>query len=631
MIRLRHQKVEIVRLLSIIAPHKKRYLIGLLGACLVGSLVPLIMPMLIKFVIDANVSSKMESIFIVCAIFAIIILILGMLTRVFQYAFGKAVKLIMVDLRLKMFQKLEQLPISYYEQTHSGDSMSRINNDLGVVENAFNENMRAILSLVMTGIYAAALMFYLDWRFATALILFGLLTAYVNSKFITPLRKVSNTIQNFAGKQLELLTEITAGTQVSRIYQMSNKLNKQYEKMNDQMAATAVARTKKYALLNSVNFLMMWLNTIGAFVFGAVLLMKGQMTLGTLLSLVLLLEQVTSLFRNLGNYWASLQTALAGSYRVFEIFDLQPEIGAHVALQSPTKLLTTSNYNNATKQVAEEKVGNEAIEINEEKEENEANEVQEVAEVGRRKPHKMVELHNIVFGYQMEKPILNGLNLAVNKGELVALVGPSGSGKSTILKLLLGFYPIEQGEIIIAGDKLSSTTMERLRQQIAYVSQDAYLFEGTIEDNIRYGRMSATYDEVIAAAEAAEAHAFIMEQPEGYSTIVGERGAKLSGGQKQRITIARAILKNAPLLLLDEATSALDSQSEMAVQQALQKLMEGKTTIAIAHRLSTIRKADKIYVIENGKVVEEGKHVQLLELKGVYHRLYNMQDNNNRR
>ena len=201
----------------------------------------------------------------------------------------------------------------------------------------------------------------------------------------------------------------------------------------------------------------------------------------------------------------------------------------------------------------------------------------------------IIEIHNGTFGYTENKKIIEGLNVKVEKGQLVALVGPSGSGKSTILKLLLGFYPLQQGEILIEGRSFSNTSLSEIRDQMAYVSQEAYLLEGTIEENIRYGRQDATFDEVVKAARAAYAHDFIMEQPDAYNTIVGERGTNLSGGQKQRIAIARALLKNAPILLLDEATSSLDSESEQAVQKGIESLMKDKTTIAIAHRLSTIK------------------------------------------
>jgi ABC-type multidrug transport system fused ATPase/permease subunit len=221
--------------------------------------------------------------------------------------------------------------------------------------------------------------------------------------------------------------------------------------------------------------------------------------------------------------------------------------------------------------------------------------------------------------------VLQDINVAVDRGAVAALVGPSGGGKSTIIKVLLGFYPIECGNISINGTSLEQYSLTQSRDMMAYVPQDAYLFDATIEENIRYGRPNATKDEVIAAAKAAHAHDFIMQQPDTYNAVVGEQGTRLSGGQRQRIAIARALLKHAPILLLDEATSALDSESEQIVQEALAVLMKGRTTIAIAHRLSTIENADVIYVIDGGRVVEQGTHRELMTIGGLYSDLYKRQ------
>lgn len=572
---------EIMRLAECIKPSRASYLLGLFGCSLIDSCVPLVLPLMVKFVLDAVVVKSVSTIWTICAAFTVTIAILCSLMPLFQYWFGRAVKTIMVDLRLRLFHHMQKLPVAYYENTHSGDSTSRINNDLGVVENAFSGNIRSLLALIMTGGYSAALMFYLDWRFTSAMIVMGVASTYVNTRFAKPLRSISAEIQKHAGRQLERLTDLITGTQVSRIFQMQDRLIGKYKETNHLMAKLSVVRTMRYSLLNSTNYLLMWMKNSGAFIIGTLMLINGQMTLGTLLSLVLLLEQVTNLFRHLGNLWANLQSSLAGAARVFELLDMPEELDRYVA---------TAN---------------------------------DVAGEGE---HGIIEFRNGSFAYDQGKKIVNGISFTVRKGDIVALVGPSGGGKSTILKLLLGLYPLGQGEIRIEGQRLQDYTLSELRNKIAYVSQDAYLFEGTIEENIRYGRMDASFEEVVAAARAAHAHDFIMEQENGYDTMVGERGTRLSGGQKQRITIARAFLKNSPILLLDEATSALDSESEHAVQRGLMRLMEGKTTIAIAHRLSTIKQADSIYVIDRGEVAEQGTHDELLGLGGIYSRLHNIQE-----
>ena len=252
----------------------------------------------------------------------------------------------------------------------------------------------------------------------------------------------------------------------------------------------------------------------------------------------------------------------------------------------------------------------------------------------------MIEIKNLTFSYHPvnagknskgheefndSAPILNDVSLSVEEGQIAALVGPSGGGKSTIIKLLMGLYPVGDNRITVMGKSINLYPLSELRDLMAYVPQDAYLFDGTIEENIRFGKSGATQNDVIAAAKAANAHGFISEQADGYNTHVGERGSRLSGGQRQRIAIARALLKDAPILLLDEATSALDSESEQQVQEALNILMEGRTTIAVAHRLSTIESANVIYVIEKGHIVEQGAHSDLISKEGLYKSLYALQ------
>jgi ABC-type multidrug transport system fused ATPase/permease subunit len=244
-----------------------------------------------------------------------------------------------------------------------------------------------------------------------------------------------------------------------------------------------------------------------------------------------------------------------------------------------------------------------------------------------------VAIRDLAFRYEGEDEqadgddveVLRGISLSAERGQMVALVGPSGGGKSTIVKLLLGLYPVREGTVEVEGRPVGAYALTQLRSMMAYVPQDAYLFDGTIEENIRYGRPDATHEQVVDAARAANAHDFIAAQPDGYDTRVGERGARLSGGQRQRIAIARALIKDAPILLLDEATSALDSESEELVQGALEVLMRGRTTVAIAHRLSTVENADTIYVIDGGRVVDEGRHEALVGRDNLYTKLYALQ------
>ncbi len=570
------------RMFRLLGRRKGTYLLGMFGNGAINSSVSIVTAMLVAFILDAITSESMNAVYAVCLQFAGIIIALSLLAPLFHYWFERTVKLVMIDFRVMVFRHLGKLPVQYYENTHSGDSLSRLTNDVGAVENALNQEAKTIASLVVAGIASAIIMFFLDWRFAIAMIVLGLLSTYVNARFAKPMREISAEIQLKSADQMERLLNLIAGTQVSRLFQVTQSIHKPYTQITNKLALLSMKRTKKNAQLTGANYLLLWINNGGAFTLGAILLINGQISVGSLLGVVLLLENITNLFRNLGIFWTNLQTSLAGLERVYELID---------AADEPDKFEG----------------------------------VMEGPDQARAQEDCVIQCQEVSFGYGDSAQTVNNVDLRAAKGQVIALAGPSGGGKSTILKLLLGFYPVQSGTILVNGRPFTSYSLSELRDMMAYVPQEPYLFEGTIEENIRYGKAGASTQEVIEAAVAANAHDFIVEQADGYDTLVGERGVRLSGGQKQRIAIARAILKDAPILLLDEATSALDSESEHIVQQGLERLMQGRTTIAVAHRLSTIRKADMIYVIVQGEVAEKGTHEQLRLHDGVYNQLYEAQ------
>jgi ATP-binding cassette, subfamily B, bacterial len=387
---------------------------------------------------------------------------------------------------------------------------------------------------------------------------------------------VSDKIQANMGTMTERLTDLLAGFHIIKMFPIENLIMGRYKDANSETMRLCIRKARIGAFLDSTNFLLIWLSFGGALSAGAYMILYKYIDFGTMLAVINLLNGVVFMFTSLGNFIAQIQGSLAGANRVFELLDEPVE---------PERYVLKKTEDTAA----------------------------------------MVELQDIGFSYNGTDRVLDGVSLSIGKGQMAALVGPSGGGKSTVLKMLLGYYPPQEGNIVVNAKSIGQYSLTELRDMMAYVPQDAYLFDGTVEENIWYGRPKATREEVIAAAEAANAHGFITELPEGYATKVGERGTRLSGGQKQRIAIARALLKNAPILLLDEATSALDSESEQLVQDALNRLMQGRTTIAVAHRLSTIRHADVIYVIEGGEVVEKGNHTELAEGEGLYNRLYELQ------
>jgi ABC-type multidrug transport system fused ATPase/permease subunit len=567
---------EFIKLFKFIKPKALPYFIGLIGCALVEAALSNLIPFMIKDAADAAVKKQMNEIFRVCIMLCISVIILSILTPTFNYLFSSTIKKIMAGIRIHAFRHIEELEAGYYENTHSGDIISRLTNDITVMENAYSGNIRSILSLIFTAVYAAAVMMIWDWRLASVLILMGIATAYLNSRFASSVRKLSNKLQSNTGILTEFLTDIFAGFYCLKMFHIQDIVLGRYNEANKSITRLSMERSKSYALLNSTNFLISWINNGGALIIGAYMMLKGMCSLGTLLGMVILLQNVTTLFMRLGNFIAELQSSMAGAARLFELLDMPAEPERYNLTQGGSK-------------------------------------------------NGMIELENITFSYKGGKTILDNLSLKVDNESIAAIVGPSGGGKSTIIKLLLGFYPPNSGSIIINGYSFGEYTLKELRDKIAYVSQDAYLFDGTIEENISYGRLNASKDEIISAAIMANAHEFIISQKDGYETRVGERGARLSGGQKQRIAIARAFLKDAPILLLDEATSALDLESEQLVQKALDTLMKGRTTIIIAHRLSTIEHADIIFVVDRGKVIELGNHKELIALEGLYKKMYNMQ------
>ena len=484
---------------------------------------------------------------------------------------------VITDVQMALYARLIRADLAYFNANPSGTLISRFTNDVGLLRNAAANVLAAIGKDAVTVVFLMALMFYQDW-------LLALISCFAFPLAIRPLvgigrrmRRVSANTQIEIGLLTTLLSQTFQGARHVKAYGM--------ESYEEARAATLFERI--YRLVDRANRTRSRASPMmealgGAAVavviaYGGYQVINGTRTPGAFFSFITALLLAYQPLKSLANLNASLQEGLAAAHRIFEVLDIEPDIRD---LPDALPLRVTGGE---------------------------------------------IRFEDVRFGYQPPAVALDGITVTIPAGSTVALVGPSGAGKSTVLNLIPRFYDVSAGSIVIDDQDIRVVTLSSLRASLALVAQEASLFDDTVRANIAYGRLSATEAEIAAAAAAAGADRFIAELPQGYGTLVGEHGTRLSGGQRQRIAIARAMLKDAPILLLDEATSALDNESERQVQAALKRLMQGRTTLVIAHRLSTIVGADLICVMDRGRVVESGKHAQLLARGGLYARLYETQ------
>nr|QIN91648.1 ABC transporter ATP-binding protein [Paenibacillus elgii] len=565
---------ELGYMMSFMNPRRRvQYFVGLTVSTIVHTLFfvafSLVIQRLVNFAQTQDSSLMYQAFYILGGS----LLIVNLIAPGFTYMYQRSVEYTMVDIRERIYRKLCRLRVGYLEQTHNGDLVSRMTNDVSTLEMTYTSVFFAILLQLTLSIGAVLTMFVMHWQLASASFVVLLISFAISIRFVRQIRTLYEQSLTLLGKMTEKFSDFIGGIQLVKLFHI-RPIFAQYRDLNEQATRVAEQTATKNGMLAAVNHFVSYVTFCGMIVVGGLLYAHGLIAMGTVVALAVLQISLTHAILNFGTFLSQAQNSLAGALRIKEVLEEQEE---------PERIGLS---------------GKDAV------------------------SPAMVEFCDVEFSYQADKKVLREMSMQVYPGQVAAIVGASGSGKSTLIKLLLGFYPVDRGEIVLQGKPFGHYTLEEIRGQIAYVPQDAFLFSGTIEDNIRYGNPQATAEEVIEAAKAAYAHHFIQELPEQYQTQVGERGASLSGGQRQRIAIARAILKNAPILLLDEATSALDTESEYWVQEALNRLMKGRTTIMIAHRLSTVEKADFIVVMNQGSVVEQGAHQQLLDRGGYYAKLY---------
>ena len=484
---------------------------------------------------------------------------------------------VITDMQNRLFRHLMRLDVHYFHQMQTGRILSRLTNDVTTMRFVVSNALTSLCKDAAEAAFLIGAMFYKDWQLAAFSFIFFPIAVLPIARLGKRMRKVSANTQEQQAQLTIYLEQAIQGIRVVKAYGMEG-----YEERKvGGLLGTLRDLTFKAARVRSASSPVM--EFLGGFaitvviVYGGSRVIEGPTTPGAFLSFITALMLAYRPLKSLANMNTNMQEGLAAAARCFAVLDAQP---------------TIRDRADAGELVLRE--GN-------------------------------VRFDGVFFTYDGAKAALDGLSMDIPGGKTVALVGPSGAGKSTVLNLLPRFYDVTDGQVSIDGTDVRDVTADSLRSRIALVSQEIVLFDDTVRANIAYGRFGATDEEIEAAARAAAAHEFILALPDGYDTMVGERGLNLSGGQRQRLAIARAMLKNAPILLLDEATSALDTESERQVQTALDHLMRGRTTIVIAHRLSTVVNADLIHVLDHGRVVESGDHNALLEQGGIYARLYALQ------
>ena len=569
-----------LRILSYIKPYMHRLLFAMV-CTIMAAVGNLYIPWIIKDMIDEVLADKNGTMlnWIAASIIAIFI-VRGLFWYGQNYLMSYVGQSVIIDIRAAVFKKLQRLSVSFYDKNKTGTIMSYVTNDVNALQSAMVENTIEMITEGFILIGSVVAMIYLDWRLTLFTVCTFPVVLWFMEFFGKKIRKTGGRIQECTADITSVLQESVASARVIKSFvredyevdrfDVENKANFRANMKNAQLMATLTPVVELVAAIGVT--MIIW--------YGGNNVINGTITAGSLVAFLTYAVNISNPIKRLTRVIGNIQKALAAAQRVFMIIDMPEEIA-------------------------------------------ESRDAKQLPEVSGK-----VEFQNVSFAYDDKGNVITDLSFSVKPGEVIAIVGPSGAGKSTIANLLPRFYDVNKGDIKIDGHSVREVTLDSLREQVGIVPQETMLFNGSVYNNILYGRLDATKEEIEAAAKAANAHDFIMQLTDGYETKLGDRGVNLSGGQRQRIAIARAILKNPRILILDEATSALDTESERVVQEALDRLMVGRTSFVIAHRLSTVKNADKILVLEKGNLVESGTHDELLALDGLYAHLYKIQYRN---
>ncbi len=564
------------RFLHYYKPHKTIFTLDMLASLFVA-LAALLYPMITRTMLNDLIPNQKYRMIVIAGLSLLALYFVRMLLMFFiQYGGHMMGVRMQSDMRRDLFNHLEKLPFSFYDKHETGKIMSRLTSDLFEIVELAHHGPENILisgvSIIVSFIYLAFINIWLT------LIIFACVPILIAVSYITRsrMRKAFQERRQSTAVINASVESSIAGIRVTKAFTNARKEAEKFEVGNSQLRDASRDAYRAMGIFHSASNFVTDIFNVVVLIAGGLFLYKGEISFADysafIVSINLFLSPVNTLIR----FMEQFQNGVAGFERFIEVMDMKPEADEVGAVSAPRLM------------------GN-------------------------------IEFRDVSYAYEESHDVLKNVSLKIDAGKTFALVGPSGGGKTTICHLIPHFYNVERGEILIDGMPLSSITLESLRRNIGIVQQDIYLFNSSVRDNIMYGRLDATEEEVIEAAKRANIHDYVMSLDEGYDTVIGERGVRLSGGQKQRLCIARVFLKNPPILILDEATSALDNTTEILIQEALDELCRGRTTIVVAHRLSTIKNADEIAVIAGGEIIEQGTHEQLIENGGIYTALYNGQ------
>lgn len=576
-------KALIFRIIRYFIPYWKLMVVISL-AIITTSILGLIPPLLTKNIIDFAIPHKNINLLIVYVLQSFgTILLLNLISVGQSYLNSIISKKIIRDLRGEMYEHLQNMSLKFFSNIQTGEISSRINNDIGGIESVFSNTFIQIMQSIFIFVTTAITLFYINWMLAIVSLL-------VLPLFLAPTRKVGKARWKIATKTQSKLAELNtiitetlnvSGTMLVKLFTREKDKSREFEKVNNEVASLGIRETVVGRWFFMIIQTFISIGPLLIYLAGGILLMKyNSVTIGGLVMFVALLNRLYGPVSTISNINVDIVRSMALFERIFQYLDLKSEI---LEIKDATPLVNVKGE---------------------------------------------IHFDNVYFSYNEKNQALKGINLIIKPGQLAAFVGPSGAGKTTITYLVPRLYDVTEGKICIDNQNIKDITLDSLRSHIGMVTQDTYLFNSSIYENLLFARKEATYDEVVNACKVANIHDYISSLPDGYETIVGDRGIKLSGGEKQRLSIARTLLKDPKIVIFDEATSALDSASESLVQNAIEPLLRGRTSLVIAHRLSTIISADIIYVVKEGEIVEQGTHSELLSLNGVYRELYDKQFKN---